>query len=122
MPAPAPSAPATCTPPPRKEPTPGTATRSSSPHERYATTAEDWNACLDSTPALTALGVGTTYAIHALSEPAEDGALRWMVTYKPTGPASLRAVVVAESVSWTAACDLVRDAVAEQLADEGCSL
>ena len=89
--------------------------------ERYATTA-DWAECITSAPALTALGVGTTYAIHALSEPAEDGALRWMVTYKPTGPASLRAVVVADSVSLTEAFDLVRDAVAEQLADEGCSL
>lgn len=89
--------------------------------ERYAT-AEDWNACLDSTPAMTALGVGTTYAIHALTEPADSGALAFMVTYKPTGPASLRAVVVADAVSLTEAFDLVRDAVAEQLADEGCSL
>ncbi len=89
--------------------------------ERYAT-LDDAAALLDPDyPILTADSVGITYRVYVLREPA-DGPAAFMVTYLPSGPASLRKVVVADSLPWAAACDLVRDRVAADLAQEGIAL
>ena len=89
------------------------------PGERYWTSA-DSAALLD--PELdvarifhaTVDGVGVFYNIHPRRDP-DDG---YLVSYLPAGPATLRRVVVADTVTWEAAMDLVRDRVAAELEAE----
>jgi hypothetical protein len=58
-------------------------------------------------------GIGTTYRISL------DGGGTCFVHYRPHGPASLRPVIMREHLTFTDAMDEVRDAVAEELRDEG---
>jgi hypothetical protein len=59
-------------------------------------------------------GVGTTYRLFA------DNGGTYFVSYRPSGPASLRPVIMREHLSWCDAMDELRDAVAEELRAEGC--
>jgi hypothetical protein len=90
------------------------------PGERFAT-PEDWADVERDYPMAqaTAEGVGLTYSVHAhMPEQAGPDLLRYMVTYRPAGPAGLQDVVVATDLTWPEAMDTVRDRVSAELRAE----